>query len=571
MKAMHQAARPETRFVMNAGLNATRNPARERYAGSLTDIAHRARAFCAELGRIAREPHPSVIGFLDTLVEMERFVSASDFPLEEVMRHDAVLPTPRPDPFPRIATMLRHSLSEWSEASPPPFIVSVNDKALVIHWENLAPVTMSVTERGFLVRSGPVAQMVSPIDGALEAASACSRGIIYGHPNALSLWQRSPEYLASFLSPGTGHLPIIMHGRLMQKIGAWMAQAKRHVDPAIMHTLEMIQSTGMRIPPILLEDAAFWRDPWIQKDLRTYRAARIAAAFVDELAPGENPANALRNWQGMFSRDGIASRSLRRTLINHHHSVPAKTVARLYSIPVDRPLLGRWDLAVRVWGRTVQGSHPCGPTDRLVDELPINLPVLENASDMELAQCFEDLDVLGIMTHKNRYGDRRRSQVRYLLDYPDCYHGTAAGLVRRSILWHQGFQGDLEMGHRSASQDLPCQVFPLPAWPLPKDCRIRHLATSDDLIKESLTMRHCIASYRGKALRGHAFYFHVGHEKGKASIEVDRYGNVLQVCGPDNSTNPACIWAREHFAVWTQPHAGNTGAGVNLLKTAIVS
>src|SRR5208283_83127 len=101
----------------------------------------------------------------------------------------------------------------------------------------------------------------------------------------------------------------------------------------------------------------------------SYRAAAIAAAFIDQLAPERDPVEAMENWMTLFSTAGVVHGPLRRTLMNLHPSLPGFVVARLGSVPVDRPLLGRWQMLVRICARTLwdeAGKCPVAVPEQLL-------------------------------------------------------------------------------------------------------------------------------------------------------------------------------------------------------------
>jgi hypothetical protein len=67
-------------------------------------------------------------------------------------------------------------------------------------------------------------------------------------------------------------------------------------------------------------------------------------------------------------------------------------------------------------------------------------------------------------------------------------------------------------------------------------------------------MNLCIATYINKALSGDSFLFHIDHlETGQvASVEVDRFGRVIQSRGPENFINAAAKHGESLLKEWGQ-------------------
>ena len=86
-------------------------------------------------------------------------------------------------------------------------------------------------------------------------------------------------------------------------------------------------------------------------------------------------------------------------------------------------------------------------------------------------------------------------------------------------------------------------------------------------------MRHCIASYAGKALAGESFLFHIEHRGEVASVEVDTRGRVLQAYGPEEIPFLCLAGVREYHEhpahsgdIWELHRASGAGRLVRLLE-----
>lgn len=63
-------------------------------------------------------------------------------------------------------------------------------------------------------------------------------------------------------------------------------------------------------------------------------------------------------------------------------------------------------------------------------------------------------------------------------------------------------------------------------------------------------MRHCVASYAKDAVEGHRYLFHVAHAGPEATVEVDRFGRVVQSHGLGNGYDEAVAWGRRTLERW---------------------
>ena len=63
-------------------------------------------------------------------------------------------------------------------------------------------------------------------------------------------------------------------------------------------------------------------------------------------------------------------------------------------------------------------------------------------------------------------------------------------------------------------------------------------------------MKHCIATYAERAVRGDCYLFHVEYDNQHASVEVDLYGQVRQARGPRNTCNRACVYGQRVLRRW---------------------
>jgi hypothetical protein len=136
---------------------------------------------------------------------------------------------------------------------------------------------------------------------------------------------------------------------------------------------------------------------------------------------------------------------------------------------------------------------------------------------------------------------------------------TLASLSRRMHEWHRDIAAIERIeairrraagraGSRGANVSVPAQWSgsPLADWewvPSAKDARakgerfvVRQLKQADDLVMESRAMRHCVSTYAGKCIAGHASIWSLRRcTKDRIArlltIEVDQQSRAVQVRG----------------------------------------
>ena len=102
--------------------------------------------------------------------------------------------------------------------------------------------------------------------------------------------------------------------------------------------------------------------------------------------------------------------------------------------------------------------------------------------------------------------------------------------------------------------DKPAAISPIPLPESNDKLKVRFLDTVAAIACEGEKMKHCIATYINKALSGDSFLFHIDHlETGQvASVEVDRFGRVIQSQGPANFINTAAKQGESFLKEWDQ-------------------
>ncbi len=349
------------------------------------------------------------------------------------------------------------------------------------------------------------------------------------------------------------------------------------VDPAVHQVQLLALRTAGRIPS-LAQEAALYREPYILKDILTYRAAAIAfACLQSELwrpvarghegteHPGgrhgsggclaqpatEDPScngigeecgppvaellDAMAHWRGLFSPDGKPYRSLNRTLMNLPPEVPPELVCCLNRIKLERPVVNWLEFTALMLGVSTLGAAPS-------DAGLSRLHIFQHATAAEIAHAMARI---GSETNRELHPRRLedlRFVVRFLCDYPEPYHGTLAGLAQRAIRWHRQVHERQRLEQLVRSLGGPDRPTARPPIPLPTVPGITFLATVGEVAEEGARMKHCIATRAPDAIKGRCFLFHVDYRGERASVEVSADGNIADAEGPRNTANAAVWW-----------------------------
>lgn len=302
--------------------------------------------------------------------------------------------------------------------------------------------------------------------------------------------------------------------------------------------------------------AEFFERRHLVSDVLKYRAAAIAVSSAQELCPPNSPwlyveasLDLLESWLDLFSPDGRAYGSLRRSLMNLAPSVPAYMLPLLRRFRLPRPITDSLELTTLCTALFEQrrGFHH-------VDVWEGRLRILAHANATEIEE-----GVGRVLVHTHRHDDLDSvtaitAFIRFL-DFPESHAGRLGGLVEKAIRWHvrvngRNFEPLLELA------DLPVELRSLdtptarPRFPIPDDRRICFLDTVGSVLREGQEMGHCVATRAGAAVRGTAHLFHVEMNGEKATVQLNRAGRVVEAAGPGNSDNQAVRWAVELFADW---------------------
>jgi PcfJ-like protein len=295
-------------------------------------------------------------------------------------------------------------------------------------------------------------------------------------------------------------------------------------DVRSVHKSLFVNCFGYPVPQFV-KSPDFYDHPYVVHDVITHRAAAIACCLADSI-------DNLESWQGLFSPTGRPYRSLSRTLMALPARMSPKLVGRLREVELERPIFDRVELIVAIAGRD---SH--------------NRRVFMHAQRGDIEDAFRRVS--------GRIGRSLRSTkaicdfVNHLMDYPELHGGKILGLADKAIRWHRQ---DVQEQERqiALSRFGPEKPTALPPIPLPTDPHVRFLSRVNEISEEGRVMKHCVGSrsYVEKAVNGACYIFHTDYQDQAATVEVDRWGNVVQAQGTSNHNNAAAGYGSNALQNW---------------------
>ena len=250
----------------------------------------------------------------------------------------------------------------------------------------------------------------------------------------------------------------------------------------------------------------------------------------------------LENWKLLYSPDRTTYTALNKTLMNCP-AVSARLLLKLREGFLSRPIFNRIELMLNI---------ECALLIR-------HKKVLSQSTETEICKA---LKILRSATH-NALSTRSANSISYLVGYINDYRADFLGrlveLVRRSVRWHLEQALTKKEDAIKYHGDKAAAIPPIPLPESNEKLKVRFLDTVAAIASEGEEMKHCIATYIDKALSGDSYLFHIDHlETGQvASVEVDRFGRVIQSQGPANFINTAAKQGESFLKEWGQKIVAN--------------
>ena len=243
----------------------------------------------------------------------------------------------------------------------------------------------------------------------------------------------------------------------------------------------------------------------------------------------------LENWKLLYSPDRTSYTALNKTLMNCP-AVSPRLLLKLREGFLSRPIFNRIELMVNLESA----------------KLLRHKKILSQSSEAEVLKA---LKLLRNATH-NALSTRSANSISYLVgyinDYRADFQGRLVELVRRSVRWHREQALIKKENAMELYGNRPAAIPPIPLPESNEKLKVRFLDTVEAISIEGEKMMHCIATYIDKALSGDSYLFHIDHlETGQvASVEVDRFGRVIQSRGPENFINTAAKQGESLLKEW---------------------
>jgi hypothetical protein len=429
-------------------------------------------------------------------------------------------------------------------------IFETGDGFLIDGGTGRAPVRVTHGGTCWLVEGGPDQRRfgLCQITGVADAAAGLALAAWHPRPGSSAPEQMIRTWACQQTARAMAHLVAGQANRLLPR-----------TDQAVLYVQRAVFAATFGVGSLIL-DEAFYRaaDPYVISDISKYRAAAIVARNLCEpwgpctfgrhgsscglwvgqdctcTIPVPRAVEYLKNWRDLLSPTGKPYTSLNRTLMNLPGGVSHHLVCNLARIQLERPVTDRVEFTVVA----LSADYP----------RTVNQPVFQRADREQIERALRRVAAALHTPLTSRRTRDLRTLIGYVADYPEHHDGTLSGLADRAIRWHRQIR-DREVEDLLAEYggDHPVTQPPIP---LPDVPGIRFLGRVSDLCLEGREMRHCIASYAGKALAGDCFLFHVEHRGEVASVEVDRRGRVLQAYGPEDRRNAAARWGEQMLRKW---------------------
>jgi len=278
------------------------------------------------------------------------------------------------------------------------------------------------------------------------------------------------------------------------------------------------------------------KDKFSLSDFYNYKGMRVVVTYNNSW---HSPTvTNYDNWMGAYSDDGVAYPSLRKTLMNLPNNIPySSLLPALSSMHLPEPATTRVRLMAYA---SMQGDYRMKePFMRMVlrssdEEIKKAMHLVSKAQEYESSPL--------------RSGRRMMDMISYMRDYDGGELGdwTLLGLAKRSVHYHRNIAKFNAMKQKEKFG----QATAIPPIPLPEDKHVKFLQTYGDVVQEGTDMNHCIAGYAPQAVSGSCFLFHVDYKGHKASVEINRFGQLVQAQGVRNTQNKATAYGKKVLGQW---------------------
>jgi hypothetical protein len=286
----------------------------------------------------------------------------------------------------------------------------------------------------------------------------------------------------------------------------------------------------------LVEEILKGKDPYLYDDIMNDRKWAFAARTFRTEVLREVMAPALAN------------RSFRRS------TVPGQLPTGVFSKVVDNATLLKRPIHTRyewlAFAGLCEDNLGVGANIRIAN--PLALETFWRSTEGQLRKAYLILAEAWQMTLKRPKAQSIFGAYRNFAETPLNYIGrnsTVVGLAEACLKYHYDLERK-EMAHRQAELEIIYPELPIPA---PADPRITYLSSGQMLYDEGVAMRHCCFSYHWHCADGRSYIFSFKDEElGRATVEVDRLGNLIQSRGVQNHNTEAARVASRIMGKWAR-------------------
>jgi hypothetical protein len=287
-------------------------------------------------------------------------------------------------------------------------------------------------------------------------------------------------------------------------------------------------------------------NPHLLNDIVRFRAAAAAVAYIedgtlrDRNVPEQTDAWAhrLRDWRSLYRASGSVARSVNRTLALYSDDVAPELLWGLRRVVINAPLPSIQH--VEVLGGLASVSDNDHATATPID--PALQAIVMRASAHQLGEALVLVDEADASLFNTDVAALRLAEV--LTSVPLAQLQDAR---RRRISFRDLFEQALHELREVLRIDAETIAPPIPP---PSSPGIRFLDNVGAILREGVAMQHCVATRAPRALAGESYLFHIDHGGARATAEVSHAGVVLEVRGPENTTNVAVRYAQNELRSW---------------------
>jgi hypothetical protein len=297
-------------------------------------------------------------------------------------------------------------------------------------------------------------------------------------------------------------------------------------------------------------------NPYLISDVFSYKSAATSLLFDARERWRDD-------WVYSYTMNDSKYHSLMKTLMNLPNGIIYGMLPQLAYVQLSEPACTRIRLM----------AYLCLPNGYNVSHSSLEKVIVRSSDD-------DIKNAIKLMWHyfpnaKTTSGFKSAREIIRAFGLIFDYRGTIGnwdmlGLARRSEQYHHNQEiarrlreeeyarqsAEWQAKQKEKEAKLILASTQLPAVPLPKDEHITFISSYKSVLDEGDLMKHCIAQYGERAVRGTSYLFHVNYKGEMASVEVDPGGFVKQSYGPKDTMNVASEYGKKILNSWAKSLSG---------------